>query len=232
MEDNKVRVPIKYWAEDDKPREKLISKGKEALSDAELLAILLRSGTKTRSAVELGRDLLQQVDNNLIGLSRLSAEELTRHNGIGEAKALSIIAALELGMRRRAAEIPVKKTISSSRDAFEIFYPNLADSLYEEFWVLFLNRANRKISVMSVSEGGQAGTVADPKKIFKMALDQNASYIILCHNHPSGNLRPSDADIRLTRKMKEAGQLLDLPVLDHLIIGDEKYYSFADEGQM
>lgn len=230
MEDTPVRVPIKDWADGDKPREKLLLKGKEALSDAELLAILLRSGTRTRSAVELGRDLLFKVDNNLIELSKLSVDDLMKFKGIGEAKALSIIAALELGMRRRATEMPVKKAITSSRDAFEILYPNMADSRYEEFWVLFLNRANRKISVMPVSEGGQSGTVADPKKIFKMALDQNAASIILCHNHPSGNLTPSDADIKLTRKMKEAGTFLELPVLDHLIIGDEKYYSFADEG--
>jgi len=232
MENDTIRMPIRQWAEDDKPREKLILKGKEALSDAELLAILLRSGTRDASAVELARELLSKARNNLIELSGMTSTELKKIKGMGDAKALSIIAALELGYRRRSAEVPARKQISSSRDAFEIFYPNFADNLYEEFWVLMLNRANRKIALLSVSEGGQAGTVADPKKIFKLALQHNAAYIIMCHNHPSGQLRPSDADVRLTRKMKEAGQMLDLPVLDHLIIGDEKYYSFADEGML
>jgi len=230
MDDSPVRLPISQWAEGDKPRERLIKNGKSVLSDAELIAILLRSGARDKSAVELARNMLQQSNNDLIALSKLSVEELMKFKGIGEAKALSIVAALELGLRRRHAEVPVKQVITSSHDAYELFYPNLADSQYEGFWVLFLNRANRKIAIQGISEGGQAGTVADPKKIFKMALDQNAAYVILCHNHPSGNLKPSEADIKLTKKLKEAGQMLDLPVLDHLIIGDEKYFSFADEG--
>lgn len=232
MDDNSARMPIHQWAHDDQPREKLMNKGKEALSDAELIAILLRSGSISQSAVELGRSLLQKVDHNLIALSKLSIDDLMRHKGIGEAKALSIIAALELGMRRRLAEVPVRKTVSSSRDAFDLLYTSVADCLYEEFWVLLLNHANRRISVEQISEGGQAGTVVDPKKIFKMALEQNAAGIILCHNHPSGNLNPSTADRNLTDKIKNAGNFLDIKVLDHLIIADESYYSFADNGLM
>jgi len=232
MEDTSARIPIHQWAHDDQPREKLMNKGKEALSDAELIAILLRSGSISQSAVELGRSLLQKVDHNLIALSKLSIDDLMRHKGIGEAKALSIIAALELGMRRRLAEVPVRKTVSSSRDAFDLLYTSVADCLYEEFWVLLLNHANRRISVEQISEGGQAGTVVDPKKIFKLALEQNAAGIILCHNHPSGNLNPSTADRNLTDKIKSAGNFLDIKVLDHLIIADESYYSFADNGLM
>lgn len=232
MDDTSARIPIHQWAHDDQPREKLMNKGKEALSDAELIAILLRSGSISQSAVELGRSLLQKVDHNLIALSKLSIDDLMRHKGIGEAKALSIIAALELGMRRRLAEVPVRKTVSSSRDAFDLLYTSVADCLYEEFWVLLLNHANRRISVEQISEGGQAGTVVDPKKIFKMALEQNAAGIILCHNHPSGNLNPSTADRNLTDKIKNAGNFLDIKVLDHLIIADESYYSFADNGLM
>ena len=230
MDDSPVRLPISQWAEGDKPREKLVKNGKSVLSDAELIAILLRSGSRNKSAVDLARNMLLQSNNDLIALSKLSVEELMKFKGIGYAKALSIVAALELGLRRRHAEVPAKQVITSSRDAFELFYPYLADGLYEEFWVLFLNRANRKIAILNISEGGQAGTVADPKKIFKMALEQNTAYIILCHNHPSGNLKPSDADIKLTGKLKNAGLMLDLPIIDHLIIGDEKYFSFADEG--
>ncbi len=230
MDDTSPRLPISQWAEADKPREKLIKNGKSVLSDSELIAILLRSGTREKSAVDLARFMLQKCDNDLITLSKLSVDELMKIKGIGQAKALSIVAALELGRRRRQAEVLVKKLITSSRDAYELFYPYLADSIYEEFWVMFLNRANARLSIHSISEGGQSGTVVDPKKIFKLALEQNAASIVLCHNHPSGNLKPSDADIKLTKKLKEAGLMLDMPVLDHLIIGDEKYFSFADEG--
>lgn len=230
MTDHNKRKSIKDWAEDDQPREKLVNKGRETLSDAELLAILISTGTKEMSAVELGRNLLQKVNNNLADLSKLTIKEMMKNKGIGLAKAVSIVAALELGMRRRAAEVPVKQQVNSSRDAFEMMYPSLADLIYEEFWVLMLNHAHKKISLHQISEGGQAGTVVDPKKIFKLALEQNASKIILCHNHPSGNLRPSDADIKLTEKIKNAGIMLEIPVLDHLIIGDDNYYSFADNG--
>ena len=223
---------IKQWAEDDRPREKLISKGKAALSDAELLAILMRSGSQKETAVDLSKRILSDVSDNLLELSKLSLNDLLGYSGVGEAKALSIIAALELGKRCRVSEVAVKEKISGSRDVFEYFQNNLADNQYEEFWVLFLNRANKILKKNIISQGGIAGTVADPKKIFKAALENNASSMILCHNHPSGNIKPSEADIKLTRKLKDAGTLMDISVLDHIIIGDNTYFSFADEGLM
>lgn len=223
---------IKTWADEDKPREKLLNKGKAALSDTELLAILLRSGTRSLTAVDVARQLLMKADNNLVNLSKMTVSELVKFSGVGETKALTIIAALELGMRRRKQTMPVKKDITSSRDAFELIYPEVADCPYEQFWVLFLNKANRKISIQCVSEGGLDSTVVDPKRIYKIALEENAANIILCHNHPSGRLFPSDSDIRLTEKIKRSGEFLDIKVLDHLIVGDEKYYSFADEGKL
>jgi len=223
---------IKQWAEDDRPREKLISKGKAALSDAELLAILMRSGSQKETAVDLSKRILSDVSDNLLELSKLSLNDLLGYSGVGEAKALSIIAALELGKRCRVSEVAIKEKISGSRDVFEYFQNNLADNQYEEFWVLFLNRANKIIKKNIISQGGIAGTVADPKKIFKAALENNASSMILCHNHPSGNIKPSEADIKLTRKLKDAGTLMDISVLDHIIIGDNTYFSFADEGLM
>ncbi|HOV11997.1 MAG TPA: DNA repair protein RadC [Bacteroidales bacterium] len=223
---------IKQWAEDDRPREKLISKGKSVLSDAELLAILMRSGSQKETAVDLSKRILSDVSDNLLELSKLSLNDLLGYSGVGEAKALSIIAALELGKRCRVSEVAVKEKISGSRDVFEYFQNNLADNQYEEFWVLFLNRANKILKKNIISQGGIAGTVADPKKIFKAALENNASSMILCHNHPSGNIKPSEADIKLTRKLKDAGTLMDISVLDHIIIGDNTYFSFADEGLM
>lgn len=223
---------IKGWADEDRPREKLMSKGKAALSDVELIAILLRSGTPSRTAVDVARLLLHEADNNLVQLSKMTISDLTKIPGVGEAKALTIIAALELGMRRRTQAMPVEKDIKSSSDAFEIIYPQVADCHYEQFWVLFLNKANRKLSIQCVSEGGLDSTVVDPKRIYKIALEENAASIILCHNHPSGRLFPSDSDIRLTEKIKRSGEFLDIKVLDHLIVGDEKYYSFADEGKL
>ncbi len=221
---------IKQWAEDDRPREKLILKGKSSLSDAELLAILLRSGSKKETAVDLSKRILHQVSDNLVELSKMNLGDFTAFNGIGEAKALSIIAALELGKRRREASIANKGKITSSKDVFEFFQSNLSDSQYEEFWILLLNRANKIIKKVLISEGGITGTVADPKRIFKAAIEQNATSIILCHNHPSGNIKPSDADIKLTNKLKEAGSFLDISILDHIIMGDDTFYSFADEG--
>jgi DNA repair protein RadC len=226
------KVPIKQWSEDDRPREKLIMKGKGVLSNVELLAVLIGSGNKRESAVDIAKNILDRVNQNLTELSRQNVNELTRTNGIGAARAVMIVAALELGNRKRTQDVLAREKISGSRDAFELFQPELSEANYEEFWILLLNRANRIIRKMSISEGGISGTVADPKKIFKMALEFNASSIILCHNHPSGNVQPSEADIKLTRKMKEAGTLLDLPVLDHLIIGGNSYFSFADEGMM
>lgn len=226
----KGKSSIKLWAENDRPREKLMRLGKSALSDAELIAILLGSGNHKESAVDLAKNILNDINNNLIELSKLDIKKLSRFNGIGEAKAISIIAAMELGNRRRYAEVIEREKVSSSKDAFEVFLASLAGKAYEEFWILLLNRANRILKKLNISEGGISGTVADPKKIFKLALDHNASSIILCHNHPSGNIQPSESDVKLTNKLKEAGKMLDLPVIDHIIIGEDKYYSFADEG--
>ncbi len=232
MENTREYSPIKEWAEDDRPREKLLLKGRSALSDAELLAILMGSGSRNESAVDLAKRILRQSNDNLIELSKLGVNELTKFKGVGEAKAISIIAAMELGKRRRGAEVLDKKKITSSRDVFEYFSGIFGDSSYEAFFILLLNRANKVIRQVQISEGGLSGTVADPKKIFKIALENNASSVVLCHNHPSGNIQPSDADLSLTRKLKSAGDMLDLPVVDHIILGEEKYYSFADEGRL
>jgi DNA repair protein RadC len=224
------RKSIKHWEDEDKPREKMLLKGKQSLSNAELVAIILGSGNTDESAVELSQRILQSVDNNLIGLSQLSISELSQFKGIGEAKAVSVVAAMELGRRRRESEVLERKVISSSKDAFEIFQPNLADCPYEEFWVLLLKRSNQIIGKYAVSQGGVSGTVADPKRIFNLALQHLASGIILCHNHPSGSVKPSEQDIAITKKIKSGTLLLDINLLDHIIIGEEKYYSFADEG--
>lgn len=223
---------IRHWSDADKPREKLMDKGKEALSNAELIAILLGSGNADESAVDLSKRILQSTDDNLIGLSRLGLSELQNFKGIGEAKAISIIAAMELGRRRRESEIMKKSQITCSRDVFEIMQPVLADKNFEEFWIILTNRANKVIRRIQVSDGGVSGTVADPKRIFKYALEQLASGIVLCHNHPSGNLKPSEEDLMITRKVKHGANLLDIQVLDHLIFGDENYFSFADEGKL
>lgn len=227
-----METGIKSWADDDKPREKLMTKGKSALSDVELIAILLRSGTKSLTAVDVARLILGKAGNNLVQLSKLTVSDLMKIPGVGETKALTIQAALELGMRKRAQDLPPAMDVRSSKDAFDMIYPQAADCPYEQFWVLYLNRANRKISIHCISEGGLDSTVVDPKRIFKIALEENAASVILCHNHPSGRLMPSDSDIRLTNKIKSSGEFLDIKVLDHLIVGDEKYYSFADEGKL
>ena len=221
---------IKQWASDDRPREKLLTKSQRALSDAELLAIVIGSGTAKQSAVELSRSIMNSVSNNLAELARLDLPALMRFRGIGTAKASNIMAVMELGRRRRFSEGLQKKTIGCSMDAFEVMQPLLGDLPYEQFWVLLLNRGNRIMKTISISEGSVSGTVADPKKIFKTALENNASAIILCHNHPSGQVRPSANDKRITQQCKEAGSFLDLPVLDHMIIASDNYYSFADEG--
>jgi DNA repair protein RadC len=226
------KLPISQWAEDDRPREKLMLKGKGQLSKAELIAILLGSGNTEESAVQLAQNILNSVDNNLAELSNLSIKELKKFKGIGEAKAISVVAALELGKRRLSEDVLEKKKVKSSEDVFHLFYAELSDKTYEEFWILLLDRANQVIRKINISEGGMTGTVADPKKIFKMALDYSASSLILAHNHPSNNLKPSQNDIDLTRKLKSAGDLLDVSVLDHIIIGNDGYYSFADESLM
>ena len=225
-------LKIKNWSPEDRPREKLLSKGTQALSDAELIAILLGTGTTTVSAVELAKRVLLTVDNNLHELGRLSVKDLMKVKGIGQAKAIAIIAALELGRRRRETDAEEKPRVSGSRDCFNILKPHLQDLPHEEFWIILLNRANRVIRKHQVSQGGVAGTVADPKIIFKVAIAELASGIILAHNHPSGNLTASQADIELTKKIKEAGKLLEIQVLDHLIVAGQKYFSFADEGML
>lgn len=221
---------IKSWAAEDRPREKLLLKGKATLSDAELIAILLGTGTSKLSAVDLAKNILQAVNNDLNELARLTVKDLMKIKGIGEAKAITIISALELGRRRKDFQAEEKPKIGGSVDAFEILKADLLDIPHEAFWIILLNRANRVIKKHQISQGGVAGTVADPKLIFKVAVEELASGIILAHNHPSGNLTASQADIDLTKKLKESGKLLDIQVLDHLIIAGKKYYSFADEG--
>lgn len=223
-------LSIKSWSPEDRPREKLILKGKSALSDAELIAILLGSGTSSLSAVELAKKVLQPAGNNLHELARHTVKDLIKIKGIGEAKALTIVAALELGRRRKEIEGNEKPKITGSRDAYDILKADLMDISHEEFWIVLLNRANRVIKKSQISQGGVAGTVADPKIIFKLALEELASGIILAHNHPSGNLTASQADLDLTKKIKDAGKLLDIQVLDHIIVAAQKYFSFADEG--
>jgi DNA repair protein RadC len=220
---------IQSWAEEDRPREKLMLKGKAALSEAELIAILINSGTVDLTAVDVSKIILKSVGNNLNDLAKLSIKDLSKFKGIGEAKAITIIAALELGRRRKEQDRPLRARITCSRDAYNEMIPHLIDKPHEEFWILLMNRANEILRPVQISAGGVSGTVADPKIIFKQALEHLASSMILFHNHPSGNLTPSQADKDLTRKLKDAGKLLDIPVLDHLIFTDKAYYSFADE---
>ena len=223
---------IKSWAAEDRPREKLVLKGKAALSDAELIAILLGTGTASMSAVDVAKNILQAVNNDLNELARLTVKDLTKIKGIGEAKAITIVSALELGRRRKEVTTEDKPKITGSKDVYDLLKSELLDIPHEAFWILLLNRANRVIKKHQISQGGVAGTVADPKIIFKIALEELASGVILAHNHPSGNLNASQADIDLTKKLKESGKLLEIQILDHLIIAGKKYMSFADEGLM
>jgi DNA repair protein RadC len=229
IEDGKP-LNIKNWNPEDRPREKLLLKGTSALSDAELIAILIGSGTANLSAVDVSKKILLHGNNNLNELAKLSVKELMKVKGIGEAKAITIVAALELGRRRKETDTEEKPKITTSKDAYDLLKGDLMDLPHEEFWVLLLNRANRVIKKKRVSEGGVSGTVADPRIIFKMALEELASGIVVAHNHPSGNLTPSQSDINLTKKIKEAGKLLDIQLFDHVIVGEQKYFSFADEG--
>ena len=222
-------IQIKHWAEEDRPREKLQLKGKSALSEAELIAILIGSGAASISAVDVSKVILNAVNNDLNSLAKLSVKDLTKFKGIGEAKAISIVAALELGRRRKETENRKRPKIRSSHDAYTLMKAELLDLSHEEFWCLLLNRSNLVIKKHLVSSGGVSGTVADPKIIFKAALEELASSIILVHNHPSGNLRPSQADMTLTKKMKDASKALEISLLDHLIFTDQGYFSFADE---
>ena len=226
-------ISIKNWSADDKPREKLRAKGRNALSNAELIAILIGSGSKSLSAVDLAKKILDSAENNLNELGKVSIDGLIKNfHGIGEAKAITIIAALELGRRRQLSTIKDRLEIRSSRDAFDAIAPMIMDLQHEEFWVLMLNRGNQVLKRVQVSLGGVSGTVVDAKIIFKKALEIPASAIILCHNHPSGNLRPSQPDIEITNKVKEGGKLIDINVLDHLIVSERGYFSFADEGML
>jgi len=226
------RTPINMWADDDRPREKLLNKGRVALSDSELMAILIGSGSKEESAIDLCKRIVGDCDNNLFELGKRNVHELMKYKGIGEAKAITIVAALELGRRRKETNAVKRKKIGSSNDVFIIFKELIGDINHEEFWVLLLNRANKILSKERISIGGVSGTMADAKVIFKVALDKMASSIILIHNHPSGNNKPSESDIRLTKKIIEAGKVLEISVLDHVIIAENNYYSFADEGKM
>jgi DNA repair protein RadC len=225
-----MSIKITDWAVEDRPREKLIQKGTSSLSDAELLGILISSGTKEKSAVDLGRELLTLANNNLNSLGKLTIADLKKLHGIGPARAVTIAAALELGRRRKLAESPEVLQIKCSKDVADIFQPILSDLAHEEFWILFLNRSNRVINRMKLSQGGISGTVTDVRMVMKKAIEYLASGIIVCHNHPSGNLNPSESDTKITLKIKEAGTLMDIQLLDHLIISDKDYYSFADNG--
>ena len=222
------KLNIKQWAEEDQPREKLLLKGKSALSNAELLGILIGSGTREHTAVDLGKIILESNENDLNRVARLGVQELKKFNGIGDAKAINIVSALELG-RRRKSTTEESTRITCSGDVHALMKPLLSDLNHEEFWLILLNRANKVMRKQNISQGGISGTVADPKLIFNHALNQLASGIILVHNHPSGNTKPSEADKRLTRQLAEAGKLLEIAVLDHIIFTDNSYFSFADE---
>ena len=224
------KQPITSWAEDDRPREKLLEKGKSSLSEAELLAILIGSGSRGESAVDLCKRILLDSSHNLVELGKLSVQDLMKFKGIGEAKAISIVAALELGRRRREVEALEKNKITSSNDVFELFHGDLSDLNTEEFWILLLNRANKVMKKVKISSGGVSGTVADTRVIFKNAIEHLSSSIILVHNHPSGNNKPSQTDITLTKKLVEAGKIMDISVLDHIIVAENNYFSFADDG--
>lgn len=223
-------TPINKWAEDDRPREKFMLKGKSSLSDSELLAILIGSGSRNESAVQLCQRILASTENNLNKLGKLSVKQLTEFKGIGQAKALSIAAAMELGRRRRSEDAIELNKITSSKAVFEIMQPIIGELPHEEFWVLYLNNSNKVIYKSQSSKGGITGTVVDSRLIFKTALEYNATSLILTHNHPSGKLYASEADKEVTKKLKLAGQQMDILVIDHIIITENGYYSFNDNG--
>ena len=230
MSEKQSSFSIKNWSQDDQPREKLLYKGKAALSDAELVAILIGSGNRNESAVALCKRILASTENNLSALGKLSINQLMEFKGIGEAKAISIIAALELGRRRRGEEALEKKKIASSTSVFELMQPVIGELPHEEFWIVYLNNSNKVIQQNQLSKGGITGTLVDVRLALKTALEVGATGIILAHNHPSGTLKPSEADKQLTYKLKIAAQSLDITVLDHLIVTENAYFSFADEG--
>jgi len=224
------KLSIKNWAIEDRPREKLLLKGTQSLSESELIAILIASGSVDESAVELSKRILASVNNNLNELGKQSIEELQKFKGIGQAKAITIVAAMELGRRRRLSDITKRLEIKSSKSSFELFEPILKDLAYEEFWIAYLDRANKVIIKSKVSQGGIIGTVIDVKLIMKSAIEKLSSGLILCHNHPSGNLEPSKEDLKITKQLTDAAKLFDINVIDHIIIGNNEYLSFVDEG--
>ncbi|ASV29402.1 RadC family protein [Maribacter cobaltidurans] len=228
MEEKPISLSIKNWSDDDKPREKLLNKGRTALSNAELIAILIGSGSRNESAVELSKRILASVDNNLNELGKLSIQQLMKFKGIGEAKAISIAAAMEIGRRRRGEDAQKIEKIGSSQDAYEVLQPIMGELEHEEFWILYLNNSNKILHKAQLSKGGITGTLVDVRLIMKQALELGAVAIILAHNHPSGTLKPSNADKEITQKVKNASGSLDIRVLDHLIITQKEYFSFAD----
>lgn len=232
MNQYSTSIPIKQWAEADRPREKMLLQGKQNLSDAELLAIILGSGSREETALDLSKRILSSVENNLHLLGKVDLSTLQKFKGMGQVKSITLTAALELGRRRQSADILDKPKINCSKDVYDLMQGNLADLAHEEFWILLLNRANMVEQRIMISKGGVAGTVVDNKIIFKHALAQLASSIILVHNHPSGNNRPSQADIAITKKICASGKLLDISVLDHVIVAGKEFYSFADENMM
>lgn len=231
--ENKVKLNIKDLAEEDRPREKMLLKGVTALSDAELLAILIGSGNKNETAIELAQRILRHASNNLNSLGKFGVKDLIKNfKGIGEAKAITIVAALELGKRRKLSDVVAQPQITSSADVYHILHPLMGDLKHEEVWVLLLNTANKVIKKMQVSKGGIVGTVVDIRMIMKEALDSLATAMILCHNHPSGNIQPSLDDDNITRRLKDAGIIMDVKLLDHVIISDNSYYSYLDKGRL
>ena len=229
MQENNAYLSIKQWADDDRPREKLLHKGRTALSDAELIAILIGSGSKNESAVTLSKRILASVNNNLNEVAKLSVKQLMQFKGIGEAKAVTIAAALEIGRRRRDETEQQIKKISCSADVFNVLQPIIGELPHEEFWIVYLNNSNKILHKSQLSKGGMTGTLVDVRLVLKEALEQGAVAIILAHNHPSGTLKPSNADKQLTQKLKTAADTIDIKVLDHLIITEKSFFSFADE---
>ncbi len=233
MEESKEFLSIKSWAEEDRPREKLLLKGKAALSDAELITILLRTGVTGNSALDIAKKILNRVNGDLNELGKLSVSDIKKmEKGLGETKAITIVAALELGRRRQASEVREKPVIKSSSDSFDYIYSEVADLSHEAFYMLYLNRSNKVVAHKLISTGGVSGTVVDVKMVLKHGIETLATAMVAVHNHPSGNIKPSQADIELTRKIKDAGKLIEIILIDHLIIGEKKYYSFADEGMI
>ena len=230
MQEKTASFSIKHWADDDKPREKLVLKGSSVLSDAELIAILIGSGSRNESAVELSKRILASVNHNLNELGKLSVSQLKKFKGIGEAKAVTIAAALEMGRRRRREDNTKITKITGSKDAFELLYPLMGELQHEEFWIVYLNNSNKVVHKSQLSKGGITGTLVDVRLVLRQALELGAVGIILAHNHPSGTLKPSTADKEITQKLKRASEALDIKVLDHLILAQHDYLSFADQG--